>query len=89
MKLQWGHHGEKFFQKGWGCNTALLSTGNCKHERPLLQVRLSGVPAYAGAAPFMLGERGFKKLQNRKTKVASYNFDLNLILDYWGCFGKR
>ncbi|CAK0786663.1 hypothetical protein CVIRNUC_009877 [Coccomyxa viridis] len=42
-----------------------------------------------GAAPFMLGERGFKKLQNRKTKVASYNFDLNLILDYWGCFGKR
>ena len=49
----------------------------------------SAVPAFAGASPFMLGERGFKKLQNRKTKVASYNFDLNLILDYWGCFGKR
>ncbi len=37
----------------------------------------------------MLGERGFKKLQNRKTKVASWYFDLNLILDYWGCFGPR
>ena len=43
----------------------------------------------AGAAPFMLGERGLKKLLNRKTKVASYNFDLNLIGDYWGWFGKR
>ena len=37
----------------------------------------------------MLGERGFKKLQNRKTKVASWYFDLNLILDYWGCFGAK
>ena len=75
--------------KCWGCSTALLSTSDCKQWLSLLQVHLSGVPAPAGAAPFMLGERGFKKLQNRKTKVASYNFDLNLILDYWGCFGKR
>lgn len=43
----------------------------------------------AGAAPFMLGERGFKKLKNRKTKVASWYFDLNMILDYWGCFGPK
>lgn len=43
----------------------------------------------AGCAPFMLGERGLKKLQSRKTKVASWYFDLNMILDYWGCFGKR
>ncbi|CAL5222062.1 g4362 [Coccomyxa viridis] len=42
-----------------------------------------------GAAPFMLGERGFKKLKNRKTKVASWYFDLNMILDYWGCFGPK
>jgi alanine-glyoxylate transaminase/serine-glyoxylate transaminase/serine-pyruvate transaminase len=44
---------------------------------------------YSGAAPFMLSERGLKKLLNRKTKVASYNFDLNLIGDYWGWFDKR
>ena len=37
----------------------------------------------------MLGERGFKKLKNRKTKVASWYFDLNMILDYWGCFGPK
>lgn len=37
----------------------------------------------------MLGERGLKKLQNRKTKVASWYFDLNLILEYWGCFGPK
>lgn len=37
----------------------------------------------------MLSERGLSKLLNRKTKVATYNFDLNLIGDYWGWFGKR
>lgn len=37
----------------------------------------------------MLGERGFIKLLNRKSKVASYNFDLTLIGDYWGWFDKR
>ncbi len=37
----------------------------------------------------MLSDLGLKKLLNRKTKVASYNFDLNLIGDYWGWFGKR
>ncbi len=41
-----------------------------------------------GAAPFMLSERGLKKLLNRKMKVASYNFDLNLIGNYWGWFSK-
>ncbi|KAK9903304.1 hypothetical protein WJX75_002360 [Coccomyxa subellipsoidea] len=47
------------------------------------------ISAPPGAAPFMLSERGLKKLLNRKTKVASYNFDLNLIGDYWGWFDKR
>lgn len=42
-----------------------------------------------GAAPFMLGERGLQKLLCRKTKVASYNLDLNLVGDYWGWFDKR
>lgn len=36
----------------------------------------------------MLSERGLKKLLNRKMKVASYNFDLNLIGNYWGWFSK-
>ena len=30
-----------------------------------------------------------EKLQNRKTKPATYNLDLNLVGDYWGWFGKR
>ncbi|CAL8465427.1 g4963 [Coccomyxa elongata] len=47
------------------------------------------ISAPPGAAPFMLSDLGLKKLLNRKTKVASYNFDLNLIGDYWGWFGKR
>lgn len=42
-----------------------------------------------GAAPLMLNERAMEKLKNRKTKVQSYYFDLNLVGDYWGWFGSR
>ena len=30
-----------------------------------------------------------KKLKGRKTKVATYTFDMNLVGDYWGWYGKR
>ena len=43
----------------------------------------------AGASPIFLNQRVLDKLQNRKTKVATYNLDLNLVGDYWGLFGKR
>eukprot|EP00959_Pyramimonas_sp_CCMP1952_P140912 2949425-Pyramimonas_sp.AAC.1 len=36
-----------------------------------------------------MNERAMKKLQSRKTKVATYNADLKLIGDYWGWFGGR
>ncbi|EFN60011.1 hypothetical protein CHLNCDRAFT_48400 [Chlorella variabilis] len=42
-----------------------------------------------GAAPLMLNERALQKVKNRKTKVRSYYFDLNLVGDYWGWFGSR
>ncbi|KAK9843347.1 hypothetical protein WJX74_010741 [Apatococcus lobatus] len=42
-----------------------------------------------GAAPLFFSERAFQKLRNRKTPVASYYFDLNLVGDYWGWFNKR
>ena len=38
----------------------------------------------AGASPLFFSEHAMKKLHNRKTKVASYYFDLNLVGDYWG-----
>ena len=43
----------------------------------------------AGAAPFFMSERAMKKLKGRKTKVATYNLDMNLVGDYWGWYGKR
>jgi hypothetical protein len=43
----------------------------------------------AGGAPLFFGPRAVEKLRNRKTKVTSYNLDLNLIGDYWGWFGSR
>ena len=39
-----------------------------------------------GASPLFFGERAMQKLLNRKTKVASYYFDLTLVGDYWGEF---
>ncbi|KAK9807220.1 hypothetical protein WJX73_010527 [Symbiochloris irregularis] len=42
-----------------------------------------------GGAPLFFGERAFEKLQSRKSKVASYYFDLNLVGDYWGWYDKR
>mmetsp|Transcript_39370 Transcript_39370/g.47736 ORF Transcript_39370/g.47736 Transcript_39370/m.47736 type:complete len:422 (+) Transcript_39370:79-1344(+) len=42
-----------------------------------------------GASPFVMSERAMEKLQTRKTKVASYNFDMKLIGEYWGWFGAR
>jgi len=43
----------------------------------------------AGAAPFFMSERAMKKLKGRKTKVATYMLDMNLVGDYWGWYGKR
>lgn len=47
---------------------------------------LSGPP---GAAPLFLNERALAKVQSRKSQVATFNLDLNLIGDYWGWFGSR
>lgn len=38
---------------------------------------------YTGAAPFFMSEKAMQKLKARKTKVASYYFDMNLVGDYW------
>jgi alanine-glyoxylate transaminase / serine-glyoxylate transaminase / serine-pyruvate transaminase len=37
-----------------------------------------------GIAPFTLGERALEKLRRRKTKVASWYLDMNLVGKYWG-----
>ena len=43
----------------------------------------------AGAAPFFMSETAMKKLKGRKSKVAKYMLDMNLVGDYWGWYGKR
>ncbi|GBG90737.1 hypothetical protein CBR_g51244 [Chara braunii] len=40
-----------------------------------------------GQSPLTLSSRATAKLANRKTKVASYYFDLNLVGEYWGVGG--
>jgi len=41
-----------------------------------------------GAAPLFFSQRAMDKLKSRKTKVASYYLDMNLVGSYWGWFGK-
>ena len=52
----------------------------------MLRNRANLVRMDSGAAPFFMSERAMQKLKGRKTKVASYYFDMNLVGDYWsGC----
>lgn len=43
----------------------------------------------SGAAPFMLSERAYEKVKNRKTKVQSWYFDMVPCGQYWGWEGSR
>ncbi|GBF98320.1 alanine-glyoxylate transaminase [Raphidocelis subcapitata] len=64
--------GVPFLGDEWGVDAAYTGSQKC----------LSAPP---GAAPLFLGERALAKLRGRASKPATYNLDLNLIGDYWGC----
>eukprot|EP00201_Polytomella_parva_P022457 CAMPEP_0175040986 /NCGR_PEP_ID=MMETSP0052_2-20121109/1630_1 /TAXON_ID=51329 ORGANISM="Polytomella parva, Strain SAG 63-3" /NCGR_SAMPLE_ID=MMETSP0052_2 /ASSEMBLY_ACC=CAM_ASM_000194 /LENGTH=401 /DNA_ID=CAMNT_0016303383 /DNA_START=57 /DNA_END=1262 /DNA_ORIENTATION=- len=68
--------GVPFFADKWGVDCSYSGSQKC----------LSAPP---GAAPFMLSERAFQKVQNRKVPPQTYALDINLIGDYWGWFNKR
>eukprot|EP00127_Corallochytrium_limacisporum_P007285 Clim_evm26s246 gene=Clim_evmTU26s246 len=50
------------------------------------QKALSAPP---GASPITFSPRAVEKFKNRKTKVRSYYFDMNLLGRYWGLDGAR
>ncbi len=60
----------------WGIDACYAGTQKC----------LSCVP---GLSPVTFGERALAKVKARKTKVASWFLDLNLVLGYWGEGNKR
>lgn len=68
--------GVPFFFDEWGVDAVYTGSQKC----------LSAPPC---GAPIALSERAVHKLQNRKTPVQSYYFDLNLVGNYWGWFGAR
>ncbi|MBW4620464.1 MAG: alanine--glyoxylate aminotransferase family protein [Cyanosarcina radialis HA8281-LM2] len=43
-----------------------------------------GLSCSPGASPFTMSQRAMKKLQQRKTKVANWYLDINLLGKYWG-----
>lgn len=68
--------GVPFFADDWGVDCMYSGSQKC----------LSAPP---GAAPFFMSERAMKKMKGRKSKVATYMLDMNLVGDYWGWYGKR
>lgn len=68
--------GVPFFADKWEVDVMYTGSQKC----------LSAPP---GSAPMFFNERALAKLKSRKTKVRSYNWDLNLVGDYWGWFGSR
>ncbi|KAL4431336.1 hypothetical protein ABPG75_006592 [Micractinium tetrahymenae] len=63
--------GVPFLADAWGVDAVYTGSQKC----------LSAPP---GAAPLMLGPRAVARLRGRTTKVVSYNWDLNLVGNYWG-----
>ena len=55
----------------WGLDAVYTGSQKC----------LSCVP---GLSPVTFSPRAVEKITNRKTKVASWMFDLNLVMGYWG-----
>jgi len=66
--------GAPLFCDAWGVDCSYSGSQKC----------LSAPP---GAAPFMLSEKAYKKVMERKTKVASWYFDLSMLGKYWGWEG--
>ncbi|PSC74696.1 alanine-glyoxylate transaminase [Micractinium conductrix] len=66
--------GVPFYADEWQVDAVYTGSQKC----------LSGPP---GAAPVMLSERAMAKLKGRKTKPISYNWDLNMVGNYWGWDG--
>jgi hypothetical protein len=66
-------------------NQSLHLTKNAQAEAGFVHLKITvRCMCCAGASPLFFSERAMKKLADRKTKVASYYFDLNLVGDYWG-----
>ncbi|XP_076248224.1 alanine-glyoxylate aminotransferase isoform X2 [Calliopsis andreniformis] len=68
--------GEPFFMDAWGIDVAY--TGSQK---------VIGAPP--GLAPLSFSPRAEEKLSRRKTKPFSYYMDMNILGNYWKCFGNE
>lgn len=64
-----------FLQDTW--NVDVVYTGSQK---------VIGAPP--GLAPISFGPRAIEKVIKRNSKVSVYYWDIMLLADYWGCFGR-
>ncbi|WP_066381099.1 MULTISPECIES: alanine--glyoxylate aminotransferase family protein [unclassified Anabaena] len=63
--------GVPIFLDAWGVDLAY----SCSQK---------GLGCSPGASPFTMSSRAMEKLQNRRTKVANWYLDMNLLGKYWG-----
>ena len=67
--------GAEFYMDEWKVD--IVYTGSQK---------VLGAPP--GITPISFSRRAIERVKNRNSKVKVYNFDILLIGDYWGCFGR-
>jgi alanine-glyoxylate transaminase/serine-glyoxylate transaminase/serine-pyruvate transaminase len=67
--------GAPLFCDAWGVDCTYSGSQKC-------------LSAPAGASPFMLSERAYEKIKNRKSKVSSWYFDAIPLGKYWGWEGE-
>lgn len=48
--------------------------------------KVFGAPS--GLSPISFNERAMQKVFNRTSLIKVYYFDINLLGDYWNCFGR-
>ena len=46
------------------------------------------ISAPPGTSPITFSDSAWEKVRKRKTKVRSFNLDINWLANYWGCDGQ-
>lgn len=50
--------------------------------------QFNSIPAPPGLTPLSFSPKAMDKVLRRKVPIAVYYWDINLVGDYWNCFGR-
>lgn len=59
-----------------------------KHANKMLAIEIHSILAPPGLTPMSFSPNAMEKILKRKVPIAVYYWDINLVGDYWNCFGR-